>query len=1091
MADVRDDILRRKSVESIYEDYENRKITGEQRNQVLREKAHLTTKDRLNKDGYTDAMWALTLDKLGEAWESMVEDIRASQKNIKDFPNLQILNPLPSFKLMYHSLKATVAPFDAFGEVNGEEVEIMALRNGAVPSLARALGITTEIGSGMILPVKAGGKIVEKGVRAVFSSSIAKKAGEKVSEDIAPVVFAKVFNKPLEMEGIDIAEIAPKIVEEAGEIVKRVVKRRRPPLTIHSMPKEGAWKPATNLLDDVESMPTDKMLDELATKILKEDSAKASAYFKDQLSKLAPLKTTDAELDEVMKLTKPGLKRTPEQQKRLEELTSPIVEPTDITGSDIFKDVALKFGTEITKGQLTMLRVLARDALKDKTQESEMAFARYVTAFFAPQTGEKINYSKQMISLLTEWAPEKMAVNDIRGAMQMLAQDVTSLSMRKISGGAGRSLVTRARQEGGFWPGMRSFYQNLLLPFSSTAAFIGNTMAAGAAILERASVSPTEGFYLAQGMKHAIGDGLRALGNTYRRNVNIGQGRFDFPITTPISGPLGRIINIPTTNVAAVDRLFTVMFKRGSYYANAAREAIENNYSVGQYVRQQMSMIGPQAKARELAAKEFAEYNTFQTQLGPFARQVQKVFHFDVGNIVPGMEGFRPGVYYWPFMRSGVDLVKYSWNRTPGLQFISAKMYSDILAGGDRARAAQGRIIMGNLMGFYFNELAKEGYITGDGPVQPSLRAAWLETHEPNSIWIGPGLPGTKGQGQWLSYVGYEPLSHLLSMSANFASIMDQLDDASATQIAHAITYASIDIIDQGTWWGEMGDFVKIVSGDISVDSAIKILARPAITISTGGAIGTRITKGIDPVSRDTRATKDALGIVQAFKARVPGYSKTVPPIIDPYGDPLVPAHTAGSPWFGILGQLWPKIKDVGNDPIKREGARLKISVGQWANTVGGGATEQIGDITPTQLGDKPGVSLTTEEVIKRQEILRRLVKHPKIGMKAMTEDNPVYNSLPQAGKRAQFQGHVRDLRNMASELLINDNKELRDRVFEADKKSFMPQLTDEQRTMIEPQLDRGRDLYDSLSSGQLENLLRWGDSQEAEPLQLQTTPVR
>ena len=91
-----------------------------------------------------------------------------------------------------------------------------------------------------------------------------------------------------------------------------------------------------------------------------------------------------------------------------------------------------------------------------------------------------------------------------------------------------------------------------------------------------------------------------------------------------------------------------------------------------------------------------------------------------------------------------------------------ATRHMDDLQSGDPMRVAEarGRTILGLSIAATGYQLAENGDITGAGPSDPGLRAAWLKVNQPYSMRINGG--------RWVSYQRMDPFSIHLGMVADF-----------------------------------------------------------------------------------------------------------------------------------------------------------------------------------------------------------------------------------------------------------------------------------------------------------------------------------
>lgn len=1070
MAESVDDVLRSVSVDEMYKDYKDGIITRGVLNRNTRDKAKLNLKDEIDKSGYSGALLENTIEHTQKAYDLMLQDLASGKDS-----GLGIFNPIPSVMMLWHAAKGVSQTIGGFGEVNGAKAEMMMLAKGASPGWARWIGMTVDVGSNFV-PVKVGARALQKGVQKVFGAATEVAAGK---EDEAAIQFVhKVVEESLKAEGL----VVEKIAATATEAAKTIVKKVQDPLNLGKRPKLAPIPQITSGLDILKSTipkfgaePTEKefqTLRTLARTALKEGTQDAETNFAKYMAAFFSPTVVKQTKSLMVGRGAHGSVQVQFPDINHADLYSAIGRSRKLMSGKVgmdpdWKGLAARFGATLEDGPsgIGSLAVKYREQITEAVKglkEGSVYRAADISGQVA-EVSQKINYSKQMMGLLTEWAPAEMAKGDIRAAMKTLAQDISVLSVKQLSGGSGRYLIGKAREQGGFFEGIREIYNNMLLPLSFTSAAVGNSVSASMALAKRFSISPTEAFYMSKGMFLATSDAMKALGNTYFKQYTsptgrqMGPGRFDYPVTGAL-GKMGRIIYKPTETVLGMDNLFTTWFTRGSHYAWAAREGIQQGLSglaLGKYVKQQASQPNDEMIKE---ARRFSKELTFQNQLDPFSRKLQSWVQHDFG------AGFRPGAFFFPFMRSAIDLTKFSWNHSPGLQMISTKLWQDMAAGGARGDEAVAKLIMGNMLGMYFYELAKEGLITGSGPADPALKQRWLaDGNKEHSM----KLP----DGRWISHTNIEPLSSIMSMIADFTMISDQIDDMGKLQMAHAITYAIVHNLGNNTWWAEANKLVDVVSGNMGYETSMKVFMQPALNMY-GGSLMTQASRIADPTTREART------FVEQFQAKTPVWSKSLKPLRDGYGDRWIPQKPAISSWFGLAGQAWLKIADTQNDPIKKEGERLEARISKFPDTVGVGPVESPASITPQEPGRVQPMSRITDAQKERwQQIYKAILHHPTLGMEKKLINTPNYQALPVAGQRAQFEGQLSDYKNAAKDILISEDKGLGRKIYNNQAQADILKLAPEKRPAFEQKFERAMTVYDNLDPQQIKNIMKWGDT--------------
>jgi len=432
-------------------------------------------------------------------------------------------------------------------------------------------------------------------------------------------------------------------------------------------------------------------------------------------------------------------------------------------------------------------------------------------------------------------------------------------------------------------------------------------------------------------------------------------------------------------------------------------------------------------------------------------------------------------VLWFPFMKTPINLGKYAWNRTPGLQLISKSLYADIAEGGIKADLAIGRLTLANLQAMFIYNLAQEGLITGSGPVDAQLRRVWLVTHQPYSVRTPSG---------WMPITDAEPGSTPLGLIADYAQILNQLDDPTAEQAAMAIVFSTLKGLADKTYWRTLSDLVDIASGITQGhESGTKprdVFFAPVVSVTTGGPLGAGVARAVDPIQRETRSFMDLL------MSKVAGYSKTLSPVRDSYGDKVLPIQAVGGPWIGLASPI--RIKPEVTDRVKLEGEKLEIKVPKFPWSIGG-VTRDDFDIRAPHPEDKIGVELTPPQRDRWQIMYKNLIRHPEWGVEKILLDNPIYREQTQSMQREIFMDILADYRSTARDALMIEDSELGKKVIESQAKSIMPLLKEPDQATATGQVQEGLTLFKNMAPEMKQNLLRWGILEPEMSLEL--TPAR
>ena len=403
-----------------------------------------------------------------------------------------------------------------------------------------------------------------------------------------------------------------------------------------------------------------------------------------------------------------------------------------------------------------------------------------------------------------------------------------------------------------------------------------------ASMLNPKAVRPGEAAAMLGGVVESMGDAWRLAWKAFKEEQpQFGQAKLEMPrraITADaleVTGMTGRAVDflgaavrLPGRFLMAGDDFFKAIAFRAELRALAKRQAFREI--------NEMSLTGKAAaqKAREIeknildnppdsikeAAQEFAAYTTFTRDLGETGQKVQALASTPIGRIV------------LPFVRTPTNIFKFAGERTP-LALASRAVREEIAAGGERRALALAKIGLGSMTMAYMSTLAANGLITGGGPKDKTLRQIKMQTGwKPYSFKIG---------NEYISYARIEPLGSLFGLAADAADIMGQLSEADAAKLASALTVAISRNVAQKTFVkGLAGTLSAVTSQEVKQVNSFLEKELPTI-LPYSSALG-QTAKNVDPVMREVNS------IMDAFKAKLPGYSSDLPPHRNLWGEPVL-----------------------------------------------------------------------------------------------------------------------------------------------------------------------------------------------------------
>jgi hypothetical protein len=406
-----------------------------------------------------------------------------------------------------------------------------------------------------------------------------------------------------------------------------------------------------------------------------------------------------------------------------------------------------------------------------------------------------------------------------------------------------------------------------------------------------------------------------------------------------IGGKAGQVIRVPTRALTASDAFFKAIARRQELSQLAYRQAATGGLTGDALAQRVADLVdSPSAKMIE-KADAAADYQTFQKPLGDMGKAVQKFFAAH-----PVMK------FVAPFIRTPIDIVKYAGERTPLSLF--SKEVRDNLAGknGNIARDTQAsRLALGTAVVTSAFALAAGGLMTGGGPKDSNARnILYMTGWQPYSVRIGD---------TFYSYSRLDPFATLMGAAADAYEIQHTLSETDASDIGGLLLASASRNLLNKTWLQGPADLMQAVQDPDRYGAAWV----RGLTSSFVPTIVADTARASDPYVRDART------IVDAFKARIPGLSQTLPVKNDLWGNPIQREGSVGPDMLSPIYQT-----SVKNDVIARE----MLRVGLWK---------------PAVSRDIRGVDLSADQYDQYQKVAGKLTRF----MLDAVVGKPGWNYLP------------------------------------------------------------------------------------------------
>lgn len=372
----------------------------------------------------------------------------------------------------------------------------------------------------------------------------------------------------------------------------------------------------------------------------------------------------------------------------------------------------------------------------------------------------------------------------------------------------------------------------------------------------------------------------------------------------------------------------------------------------------------------ELAAMDFGKMLTFSRDLDGFPKTIQDLTNSSV--IAKTM---------MPFVRTPTWLISEGTQHSP-FAVLSKQWRNDIAAGGAQRDLAMAKFGMGSMAMVGLSSLAVEGRITGSGPGNPQLRAAYQregwrpysivfkegEWDEDFKIYLSqfPGMDPSIGQNGnlYVSFRGFEPVSAVLAMAADYTEYARyEDDDDEIAQVGLGALFGLYQYMGNSPFMQTLSGMVGAIGSQVPnprqamkdvINEMTKAGAGYLIDGSPAGAwssMQAQIERNVEGVRKDITAHPDLPVGVKGFyeawlrkQSRVPGLSASLPNRLNRWAETDLTLDPA-RPWLSNLGIRTNESKMQEVDrvlialrmplampprAIEKNGARVKLDTDQY-----------------------------------------------------------------------------------------------------------------------------------------------------------------
>lgn len=385
-----------------------------------------------------------------------------------------------------------------------------------------------------------------------------------------------------------------------------------------------------------------------------------------------------------------------------------------------------------------------------------------------------------------------------------------------------------------------------------------------------------------------------------------------------VADGLGALVRAPGRLLTTSDEIFKTINYRGELRAHSYRmaraEGLEGD-ALFKRIADLLEAPTPELRAQALKA---AREGTFTAPLGAGGQALQKALQ-----AIPGPR------YIMPFVRTPINIMKYASERTPGLNLLAESVRTELAAGGVRRDVMLAKTATGAALYAVGAYLAAQDVIVGGGDLNQTAEKMGGEI--PYSLKVG---------GTYYAFNRLDPFGMFLGLSADMADISGHLEDTEMEGIAAAGLLAlSRNLVSKSYLSGLVNLIDAIDEGRRGNDKAVtSYVSNMAGTFVPFSAAAFAVRKEMDPTA------KEVFSVMDGIKARIPGFSKDVPPQVNLFGEDV---RYSGGLGPDIASPI--RTSEAATDPAASEIARLNLDLRVPPKTIGGGAGYPGVDLKPWQ----------------------------------------------------------------------------------------------------------------------------------------------
>jgi hypothetical protein len=410
------------------------------------------------------------------------------------------------------------------------------------------------------------------------------------------------------------------------------------------------------------------------------------------------------------------------------------------------------------------------------------------------------------------------------------------------------------------------------------------------------------------------------------------------------------------------------------------------------------------------AARAQAKYQAFLDQ--PADDTIGKLTNLmlDARRQIPALNAIIP------FIKIPSRIMSYTFERTP-LAPLMSEFRSKVAAGGASRDLALAQLAVGGMITSAAADMVLSGKAKGGGPPEKGLaQAEEREGEKRDSVKVGDN---------WYNINGVHPVGKLFLLATDVAEAIaggqhELKDDEDTTKIAVGTSLAIARTLTNASYMQGLSNlFATLHDAKVGGEGESALLSVAGETVP---AAANAVTRATDPYQRAVYTMLDE------YKSKIPGLSKTLPPRRDLWGDPVSSGHDALTRLTSPV-QFASETHSPIDDEILKQGMNITMP----------GRNQSFG---PPGQGVRIDMSKYPKEYSRLLELAGHEYKDPAWGVGAkellssiVSGDHPlstVYNLRsdgPEGGKAEMIRGIINQYREGARNQLLEESPKLSNQV--------------------------------------------------------------